>query len=381
MPTVRAYGTNERLTSDPFKTQSWIITDRLPGKPLLDDDLFLMPREKRLRLFSQLGDVLAQLQGLTFPSTGSLYPDDSDDTKAKIGPSFCRQDHALGMRDGVVRNRPTFTTAWDSIKHHLKATSDPPDMRTVSHSNDVNDEIARQVVALDGVERHVRDKSHSFWREDAGFALSHPCPVNNRIFVDDDGNIKGIIHWAFAEILPRQLCHPPDFALGTCAPPGLREFNPVWAEFLEAITPDHSYHKHLRYYLDNEKHLGFASILRSPSFLAVVYFWDKVYDLQHKQPPRVMLADFFSKPENQAELDRRLADQKQHSDDVLVRRGVAMAPRLEEIRDWFMQVQDLVRIASKTGSYIHEPFSVSPVLSVDSGSSRVRSQDSGKSGH
>ncbi|KAJ4145518.1 hypothetical protein LMH87_004366 [Akanthomyces muscarius] len=362
VPAVHAYGTNERLTTDQLKTQSWIISDRLPGKPIKGDHLKLMTREKRLRLFSQLGDVLAQLQELTFPNTGSLYPDDSDDMKAKIGPSLCRQDRVLGGLDGVARTRPTFITAWDSIEHHLRMTRGMPDMRLIRRVNDIKDVISRQVVALDAVNRHVRDENHSFWREDAGFTLSHPCMIGERIFVDDDGNIQGIVQWACSEILPRQLCHPPDLVMGTYSTASDRKHNPVWAEFLEAITPDHSYHKHLRYYLDNKKHMGFASMLRSPSYVDFLYFWDKLYYTQHKQPPPEMLAEFFSKPENQAELDRRLADQKQHSDDVIVRQGAAMEPKLVEIRDWFIKVHELVILASKSGNYISEPFSSTPVF-------------------
>ncbi|OAA60895.1 Protein kinase-like domain protein [Akanthomyces lecanii RCEF 1005] len=379
VPTVRAYGTGERLTSDPFKTQSWIISDRLRGKPLTNDHLFLMTREKRLRCFSQLGDVLAQLQELTFPKTGSMYPDESDDTKEQIGPSLCRADQILAIRDGVVRSRPTFTTAWDSIEHHLMATRGPADLRVASRSNEVQDEIARQVVALDAVNRHVRDENQSFWREDRGFSLSHPSLISDRIFVDDDGNIQGIVQWAFTEILPRQLCHPPDLVLGTCSTPRERQFNDVWKEFLEAITPDHSYHKHLQYYLDNEKHIGFSCMLRSPTYATIIYFWDKVYDAQHQQPPKEMMTEFFSKPENQAELDRRVADQKQHSDDVIVRQASAMEPKLEKVRNWFMAVQDLVITASKSGNYIYDPFSVSPVLSAHSGGSPVPSRRSSKS--
>ncbi|OAQ95925.1 hypothetical protein LLEC1_04557 [Akanthomyces lecanii] len=351
VPTVRAYGTNESLTSDPFKTQSWIITDRLRGKPLTTTDhLLLMTREKRLRCFSQLGDVLAQLQELTFPKTGSLYPDESDDTKQQIGPSLCLTDQVLAIRDGVLRNRPPFTTAWDSIEHHLVATKGPVDQRVASRKDDVREEIARQVVALDAVNRHVRDENNSFWREDKGFSLSHAHLMSRRIFVDDDGNIQGIVQWAFAEILPRQLCQPPDFVLGSGSTPADRKFND--------------------YYLDNEKHMGFTSMLRFPTYMAMLYFWDKVYDAQHQQQPQgKMMEEFFSKPENQAELDRRLADQKQHSDDVIVRRAAAMEPKLDQIREWFVAVHDLVVTASKSGSYIRDPFSVSPILSAHSGGS------------
>ncbi|TQV99271.1 Protein kinase-like domain [Cordyceps javanica] len=319
VPSVHAYGKDEILTTDPETTQSYIIIDRSPGTPAHLQDIEMMTREKRARFLSQYADVLAQLQKLKFPTTGSLYPDESDDTKTHIGPSVSGWDSFLSNRDGEARVRPPLNTAWDSIQHHLAAVHGWPDLKRMFADRDPREEIRREMFAMDAVSRDVEDANSSFWREDAGFTLVRGPDPSRGIFIDSQGNIQAITDWAWTEIVPRQLCLPAQWILNVKSDAEQREEGCLWSEFLKAVTPEHAYHEHLQYYLDNESRLPFAAILRAPDLLATAYFCDKFWEAQHDHTVSYMLKRFFEDPEHKAELVRRLAIQKDYLGDLIDR--------------------------------------------------------------
>ncbi|ATY64472.1 kinase-like domain [Cordyceps militaris] len=365
VPTVHAYGTGKHLTDDLYETHSYIIQDRVPGKALGSDALALMTREKRKRVWCQLADALAQLQELTFPTTGSLYPDESDDMKQCIGPALSRWDEYLSNRDGVTRSRPVFTTAWDSIQHHLAVLKDGPEMRQIYCQTEPNEVVPQQIFAMDAVARHVNDENALFWRENAGFRLSKGRFASNNIFVDSEGNIQGIINWAWTEILPRQLCQPMNWVRDVGLSPERRREDGVWEEFLEVVKPDHAYHEHLRYYTDNEAHTFFAAILRYPDSLTTVYFWDLFYNTQHEEADYVLLGGFFSQPEHKARLDRLLAVQKRHSDEVSSRLASHISSvLLPQWRLWHNEMGSLVFIASEARHFLRDAVLARPPPSL-----------------
>ncbi|PMB68128.1 Altered inheritance of mitochondria protein 9, mitochondrial [Beauveria bassiana] len=386
VPTVHAYGKDERLTNDDTTLQSYIITDRISGNPLSLDNLLVLNREKRARLFSQLGDALAQLQELTFPTTGSLYPDEKDDTKIHIGPSLCQWEVDISNRDGVKHERPPLTTTWDSIHLHLGALARGPALRKLFYSENGRERITREMFALDAITRHVEDKRHTFWREDAGFTLNHSGLYYQNILIDGKGNIQGIINWSKAEILPRQLSGPPTWILCVGNEDNWQEYDNVWAEFQDAIHPSHPYRKHLQYYLDNLEHAYFATTLRWPRHIADLYFWRRFYDTQHDKPIDELLVEFFDKePARKEELERRIAEHREYAVEDIGQRAGALSTELPKLLELYVKVRDLIVNATTAGILCTEPCASDPlellVPLVESGGSPLPSDDSGRSGN
>ncbi|KAM3500196.1 hypothetical protein MY10362_006620 [Beauveria mimosiformis] len=387
VPTVHAYGKDERLTKDDTTLQSYIITDRISGNPLSLDGMLVMNREKRARLFSQIGDALAQLHELTFPTTGSLYPDEDDDTKSHIGPSLCQWEVDISNRDGVKRERPPLATAWDSIQLHLGALTRWPAFRKLFYSDNGRERIAREMVALDGITRHVEDKGHTFWREDAGFILNHAGLYYQNILIDGQGNIQGIINWSKAEILPRQLSGPPAWILSITSDANWLEYDNVWAEFQDAITPNHPYRKHLQYYLGkNLEHAYLATALGFPQLIAHVYYWRGFYDTQHQETIDELLATFFNKEERKEELERRIAEHRSYAVEDIVQRAGALSKELPKLLELYEKTRDLIVHAKTAGMLCEESCALSDSVKlllslVESGRSPLPSDDSGRSGN
>ncbi|KAM3560510.1 hypothetical protein MY1884_002899 [Beauveria asiatica] len=393
VPTVHAYGKDERLTNDDTALQSYIITDRISGTPLSLDGILVMNREKRARLFSQVGDALAALQELTFPTTGSLYPDEDDDTKSHIGPSLCQWEVDISNRDGVRHERPPLATAWDSIKLHLGALARGPALRKLFYAENGRERIAREMFALDAITRHVEDERHAFWRQDAGFSLNHSGLYYQNILIDGQGNIQGIINWSKAEILPRQLSGPPPWILCVGNEASWQGYDNVWAEFRDAVDADHPYRAHLRYYLDSlEEHAYFATALRWPRHIADVYFWRRFYDTQHREPVDELLAAFFGSEEEPAastrgeELERRIAEHRIYAVEDIGQRAGALATEMPKLLELCVKVRDLVENATTAGILFKEPCASSDSLEplvplVESGGSPLPSDDSGRSGN
>ncbi|KAM3510632.1 hypothetical protein MY11210_005717 [Beauveria gryllotalpidicola] len=388
VPTVHAYGKDERLTKDYTTLQSYIITDRISGSPLSLDVVLVMNREKRARLFSQIGDALAQLQGLTFPTTGSLYPDESDDSKIRIGPSLCQWEVDISTRDGVNHERPPLSTTWASIQHHLGAVARGPALKKLFYTENGRDRIQREMFALDAIARHVEDESHAFWRQDAGFTLSHAGLYYQNILIDGQGNIQAIINWAKAEILPRQLCVPPPWLLGISGGADWQEYDSVWAEFQHAIAPGHAYRTHLDYYLANLEHVYFATVLRWPRHLTDVYFWRRFYDTQHRRPIDELLERFFAAdPARRGALDRRIAQHRDYAVHDIDQRAFALSKDLPKFLELYVKMRDLVDNATTARHLLQEPFitpdspvSLAPAVVASSGDSPLPSDDSGRSG-
>ncbi|KAL7919360.1 hypothetical protein ACQKWADRAFT_315706 [Trichoderma austrokoningii] len=137
----------------------YLITDFIPGEPL--------DRKHRLDFYSQLIDILVELQRLEIPLIGSLIP--SSDGSPLLGP-------AISM---------TATT-----------------LRLPSVGQAVHEAPIRSRVGL-------------FITADRGpFVLSHLDLRSCNIIVDEHLHIQGIIDWEFTSTVPLQLFTPPSWITG-----------------------------------------------------------------------------------------------------------------------------------------------------------------------
>lgn len=354
VPTVHGYGTDISLTTHLSTTQSFIITDRIFGTAVTDEYLLTMTKEKRLWLFSQIGDVLAELQDLTFPTTGSLFPDEEDAMKHRIGPTILPNDVWLGNMDGVARPTPTFTTTWESIQYYLKSLCESYDIKDMFIRHYPQVKISEELYVIHAITSHVNDTAHTFWRQDMGFVLGKSL-YNNFLHVDEDGNIKGISGWSSTTLLPRQLCLPSGWLLNAEMDKDAVKRNPIWKEFQEAITPDHPYYKPLKYSLENEQHLYFASMLRFPASAKYTYFARPFFETQDQRDFPAVVAEFFSNPVNEAALDRRVAEHKAYAENLIARKAVEVNEELAKTCEGNHQLHDLALLVHNMSRFLHRP--------------------------
>ncbi len=330
------------------------------GTRLSEDRLLHMTEGLRIFVLSKVGDVLAELQKLTFFNTGSLYYDRPGDMENYIGASLCRSDHGHKLRGRVVRRYPV-TAAWDSIQHHLTALSSSPDMTAIKKETNPTEEIADGIFVKKVVKRYVTKKDYSFWRQNAPFMLNQGSLTIDRFLVNDGGGLEGVIDWSFSEILPRQLCQPPNWIFYPGPSPEDKKLTTIQRDFLAAIEPDHGYSKPLQYYRRHQRHMGVAAILRDPNSLSSIYFKYEV----HKAV----------RPEYRSELDMRITGQKQKVYDIIARHADALAPEVDKLQKLCQKIQELISVAYNVGLDIQNPVPDPPVHDILARDARALESD------
>ncbi len=285
--------------------------DKMPGESLHHWDFSTLPRERRIFLFSQLGDILGQLQRLRFGSTGSLYPGPNGDATFTIGSSLylIENDSAVNL-GGYDKTQTTFSSAFDAVKDMFTILEKAYDIPITDGGPDIT--IKREIFAMNSLKSSLSDSAHPFWSRETPMMLSHGDLRCANIMVDENMQIQAIIDWEWVLILPQQLCTPPLWVYDH-DPRGILDKREMFQEFQSAITKDNTYHEYLQYWRANEEHLPLALILRHPNLLMSIFYED-VYPRLRSEPFSTIEADFFAREEHQRKFQERLVVAERYND-------------------------------------------------------------------
>ncbi|KAG6035773.1 hypothetical protein E4U41_005943 [Claviceps citrina] len=279
--------------------------DHLPGQPLQFDTLCSSATETRERFYADFADILAQLNELQFPRTGSLYPDSEDDERAGIGPSLYSVENDLRVMTRGTR-RKTYaasTSATAVIRQHYDLLTEFCDMPC---ADELSDTVQREIFALDGLADLLPEFCRSA-QSDGTFALCHPDLRCDNILVDDQLRIQGILDWEWTTILPRRLCTPPSWICGYA--PGMTDARRIeMSEDFEravSVSVNHKYSECVKFWKEDHFSLSIAQILRHPDELVPIYF-KHIYPKIYRQAFFYQAKTFFASEDKQRKLERRL---------------------------------------------------------------------------
>lgn len=193
------------MTINGAGTQSFLITDLVPGEALDKKALMTGEQEQRRAFYSQLIDIFVELRKLQFPFIGSLMPDPNGSPHPVLGP-------VLSMSAATLRShpQPPFSSAKDYMRHQFRLVSDFHSPPVPDHTVD---DLGREVFALHGMERIFHQAIDS-QLDEGPFVLNHLDLRSPNIIVDDNLQIQGIIDWEFASTVPRQVLTPPSWITG-----------------------------------------------------------------------------------------------------------------------------------------------------------------------
>ena len=186
----------------------FLISDFVSGEPVDITRLKSVCKDRELsaHFFHQLIRILAELRAQEFPAIGSLMPG-TDSAEPIVGSLLSVS--ANHMRIGL----PKFNTASAYIKCHLDIIRDQSRSTNVDYDED---EIRDDFFALSSLLEYF-DKLIPPEQENGPFVLSHTDLRPDNIIIDEHLNIKAIIDWEFAAVIPRQVSVPPPWATG-CDP-------------------------------------------------------------------------------------------------------------------------------------------------------------------
>ncbi len=230
MARVHAYGRGEDLRKPAVRGQEspasrcvYAILDYISGHSLDLSAFFKDTRERRTHLYAQIIDVLAQLRGLEFPVSGSLYPrasgrNDDDDGEPTVGGLLCIEHNELRkMTRWTSALRPaTFHSAADFAlyQYRLMREAYQVPIGRWSEAYAQMEEYALHHVKADILDALVESSTGPDGGSDECFVLSHTDLRWYNILVDDDLNIQGVIDWEWAGAIPRALFMPPTWLVG-----------------------------------------------------------------------------------------------------------------------------------------------------------------------
>lgn len=205
VPHIRAYGNNAHLTSNGARTQSFLITDLIPGEALNKKALLTAEQEQKRAFYSQLINIFVELRKLQFPLIGSLIPDPNGRPDPVLGPVMSMSAATLRLHP-----QPTFSSAKDYMRNQFRLVSgffSPP---VADHTVD---DLKREAFALHGMERIFHQVIDS-QLDEGPFVLNHLDLRSSNIIVDNNLQIQGIIDWEFSSTVPRQVLTPPSWITG-----------------------------------------------------------------------------------------------------------------------------------------------------------------------
>ncbi|KAF4969262.1 hypothetical protein FZEAL_10262 [Fusarium zealandicum] len=210
IPHIHAYGRGEQLIRGSRATQSYLILDSIPGRPLDVQALAHETTNRRKHFYSQLIDVLAQLRQLEFTMAGSLTPNPHGGSNPIVGELLSIPINELQTSHGSPGPLSPLVSATDFAlrQHHIMSEAYRIPTSELSHET-----AQLEVFALDHLKQLIPQMTDAHW-DDGPFILTHTDLRCTNIIIDDNLNIRSIIDWEWACIVPRQFYMPPSWITG-----------------------------------------------------------------------------------------------------------------------------------------------------------------------
>lgn len=192
VPRVYAY---ELSSPDNAVGVSYILMEKLPGKPLDWDDA---TEQQRTRVMEQLADLYLELEKHPIPLTGSLVPSSNPSMtnrgSIQVGPfaqapCFVTPDRALGPFNTLAETY----TALVQQQQDMLANREVGSLAVDSHLA-----FLWRLEALPELVAESTSRTGPFY-------LKHYDDKGDHILVDDEYNITGVIDWEFASVEAKEL--------------------------------------------------------------------------------------------------------------------------------------------------------------------------------
>lgn len=187
VPAPKVFGYGLASDKDNVIGVSYLLMERLPGKPFLDNELLGADTQQRRSILAQIAEILIEISKHPVSSAGSLMINDGHSHVSMmasnrfihldlLGPFSCASDY--------------FTTV---SERHLDLIAD----------GQLYAEYPVEAFAFYSL---ARAKVHTFTHPNTvtpqNFFLKHVDDKGDHLLVDEDGKITGIIDWQFARFVP-----------------------------------------------------------------------------------------------------------------------------------------------------------------------------------
>ncbi|KAG6004629.1 hypothetical protein E4U21_000905 [Claviceps maximensis] len=311
--------------------------DEMPGKPLDLDALCSSAVDIQDRFYAQFVGVLAQLHELTFPDTGSLYPDSADEEREIIGPSLYLNENDVAVDTGTRREpAESLHTTMDVIKQLYDILDRAFDMPAV-----YDDPLYLRLQVF--ARKSLADLLPKFCNSSPNrqqLALSHGDLRCENILVDEEFRIQAIIDWEWVNILPQQFCVPPVWICGldhdmqddTSDPSQLYATrDKIFEAFQRAVAAHDEYNKWLKFWKEDPLRLPISFILRCPHYLVPIYN-GFIYPTMYEEPFEEIFPTLFAFDEMLQKKYERQLETSQQLENYLRREGLFVLDEYGELR-------------------------------------------------
>lgn len=334
------------MAHDSPATQAYLILDFIPGQSLDVQALGEDTATRRKHFYSQLIDALAQLRQLEFTAVGSLMLNPDGGSNTIVGDFLSIPINELRInhrRPGPLS--PLASATSFALRQH-QIMSEAYRLPT----SELSCETAQlELFALNHLRQLIPDLIDP-QGDNGPFVLTHADLSWTNIIVDDDLNIKSIIDWEWAYMVPRQFYMPPSWISGQDLPRSVtRAYR--HERFLEFYTVLQAMAGTTRIYrqladewdlnLGTSLMLPLAEILQHHSSLIRVYY-KLTYPHFFQEPRDHVVTQFFQDAEELAgEVERRIDTSERYTQHLKDNGLFVPDEDVRADREWLKKAREL----------------------------------------
>lgn len=210
VPTVHGWCTAKRGKLKAI-LRPCIVLDRMPGKPVTNNDWKKLTEEQQIKVCDQLARIKGELLAHHFGQIGSLWTDKKKGFK--VGTLVTHQvNRYCQLHGGVPRLLKLFKTEKAPYDTAMEYFVDMANMRLLHEAigsnvpNLMHEHFVEWWIYRSMLPSLVYEKA------DRGpFVMGHGMLNQKAVLFDDEFNLSGVINWEYSLIEPLQLCatYPP----------------------------------------------------------------------------------------------------------------------------------------------------------------------------